>query len=185
VWPAAPGIQARQGGDVDDAAEARSTMPGSTLWVRPQTETSSTCRKAAWSAQVGLGIGAGQAVAGVVDQGVDHPALGLDGGQHLVDGVGLGQVGGDRIGLDAEPQADLGGQGLQPVQPARGQGHVIAVAGVDAGEGGPDAGGGAGDQGETAGHAGLCPGEAVKLGWSRARAADLVQAMEEDRRSPF
>ena len=59
------------------------------------------------------------------------------------------QIGGDDQSLDPEAQANLAGEGLKPVGPACGQGHVIAMGGIDAGEGGADAGGGAGHAAKT------------------------------------
>ena len=93
---------------------------------------------------------------------------------------GLGQVGGHGQGLDPETQHDLGAELFQPVGAARGQAHVIALAGVDAGEGGPDAGRGAGDQGEAAGHGGLFSGVGAGCGRKTATHFSSTRCMKRD-----
>ena len=42
--------------------------------------------------------------------------MGFDLGQHRVGGAGLAQIGGDDQSLDPEAQANLGGEGLKPVE---------------------------------------------------------------------
>ena len=87
------------------------------------------------------------AEAGVVDQGVDPQALGV---QSLGEGRGSSrrvQIVGDRDGPDAVRLREIVRQGRQGVRAARDQDEVSAVRGDPFGEGASDTRGGARDEG--------------------------------------
>jgi len=100
-------------------------------------------------------IGPGQAVTGIVDQGVHMPPVGSQMLENGVRRLGIGKVCDKGQGLDPVPQGNLVRQFLQPVSPPGRQGDIIAMAGICPRQGGADPGGSAGHKGEFTVHGGL------------------------------
>ncbi len=125
--------QAGQGGHIDDPSEPPLRHAGQHPVDQLRRRGEHHLDDRGLVRPAGLGIDPGQAIAGIVHQGVHLPAMGGEVIEDRHGRPGLGQVGGDGQGLDPVAQADLVGQALQPIGAPRGQGHIIAVAGEDPG----------------------------------------------------
>jgi hypothetical protein len=69
----------------------------------------------------GIGIGAGQAIAGVVDQDVGGAAVRRQVVEDAAGRLSIGEIGLDDQGFDTRAKADLLGQPFQPIASAGGQ----------------------------------------------------------------
>jgi hypothetical protein len=135
VCPAAPGDEARKRGDVDDAAETVGQHAGQDAVGQFARPVQQHLQEVALVGPAGIGIGAGQAIAGVVDQDVGGAAVRRQVVEDAAGRLGIGEIGLDGQGLDTRAKADLLGQTFQPIASAGGQGEVVAVVGEDAREG--------------------------------------------------
>jgi hypothetical protein len=94
------------------------SMPGRTRWASSHGPFSSTCRKRA-GRPTGIGIGAGQAIAGVVDQDVGGAAVRGQVVEDAAGRLGIGEIGLDGQGLDARWRRRISSASrLQPVASA-------------------------------------------------------------------